>query len=946
MKKTLLKTLLLAGFAASTLCAFEVTKDTQIVIGDKVPESTILAAKEFAHYAGKVSGFALKTVKGKSNASSKVVIGTLENVKDLPSSAAKKLSSAKSPDAFAIVSKGNTLYIVGKDRVGELYGTYAFLDEKVGIRWFRAATKRDAYEYIPAKTALKFADFEIVRDPVFRYRQLSHVGATGKAPVNGQTVAVRQGFQINPPWSYKRAFKEKFYMERTSILSIGDGGHLTFTKPVPQSLFEKHPEYFALQNGKRVKGQQICISNAEVQKRIYDYVESIYKEVPADKFNYLFGMIDVTTGWCECAECRKLDETEKFDYINVSTRFHKVVTKIMAQLYKKYPAALLESWAYHTYRSIPKNVKYDKRAIIYYCTHGRCYGHELNDPSCQRNVTHLNLMKAWGKISSRMRLYEYANCTSVMYGCLEEIQAKDLRFFRKMGWEGWKEEMLFADAQFWPPAKKGVKDFRADRANANWQWYCVTGKMLWNPDLDPAKILEDVESKYYGKAYPAMKKYHDYRRELWNNSSYCLGYPTGDQRRPQLLSVPGAKEKLLAFLDEADRLAGNDAILKGRLKDDRDWLNRYWIEPNDKMRAQLGRACSAPTRVGNIKIDGDPSDAEWNRAWHTSDFKFTFGSKRGQNVDKDHKTVLSILSDDDHLYFRVVADAKYPGKLKGNCKTKDGNVFHDDSVEFFIMPPSAAQEYYQVAVSVSGAVYDARCPGNHSKEDLGVVAAVKRTKKGFAMEVKVPLAKMGKAERGALWKVHATRCVTAEKESDAAAGFQMSLDGTPHHDTVNYRGIIIGTPILKNGTFETLNKKGMPADWAVKNCSIEANGASNALKLLHSGFTYQLLAGGELGQKPFPRKIRVTFRASGKGTLLVSAQRYCDTRDVKAKHGYRRTNLPTTGFFKAQLDKKQKLYTCEYTINANEWMGLRFTVPGKKGDFVLLDDVSVTKLDK
>ena len=64
-----------------------------------------------------------------------------------------------------------------------------------------------------------------------------------------------------------------------------------------------------------------------------------------------------------------------------------------------------------------------------------------------------------------------------------------------------------------------------------------------------------------------------------------------------------------------------------------------------------------------------------------------------------------------------------------------------------------------------------------------------------------------------MWKVHCTRCVTAEKESDAAAGFQMSLDGTPHHDTVNYRGIIIGTPILKNGTFETLNKKGMPADF-------------------------------------------------------------------------------------------------------------------------------------
>ena len=945
MKKGLLAKVLLAAFAAGTLSAFELTDETKVVIGEKAPESTILAAEEFVRYAGKATGKTLKIEKGASKASSRVVIGTLANVKDLPSSAARRLAAAKSPDAYAIVGKGDALYIVGKDRVGELYGTYAFLDGKVGVRWFRAATREDPFEFVPENVALKFSDFELVRDPVFRYRQLSHVGATGKTPVNGQTVAVRQGFQINPPWNFRRAFKEKFYMARCSLLSIGDGGHLTFCKPVPQSLFETHPEYFALQNGKRVKGQQICISNPGVQKLVQDYVEEIYKTVPVNDFTYLFGMIDVTTGWCECAECRKLDETEKFDYVNVSTRFHKVVTKIMGKLYEKYPDARLESWAYHTYRTIPRHVKYDPRAIIYYCTHGRCYGHELSDPSCQRNREHLDLMKKWGNISSRMRLYEYANCTPLLYACPEEIQAKDLRFFRKMGWEGWKEEMAFADAQFWPPVKKGEKDFRSDRANSNWQWYCVTGKMLWDPDLDPAKILADVESKYYGKAYPAMKKYHDFRRTLWNNSSYCLGYPTGDQRRPQLLSAPGAKEKLLSLLAEADALAGDDPILKGRLADDRNWLTRYWIEPNEKMRAQLGRACSAPTRVGSIKIDGDPSDGEWNRAWHTTDFKYTFGQKKGQDVEAKDKTVLSILSDDENLYFRIMADVEDPSKLTANCKEKDGNVFHDDSVELFIMPPSAAQEYYQVAVSVSGAVYDSRCPGNHKEVDLGVTAAVKRTAKGYVMEVKVPLEKIGKAERGALWKIHATRCNVAGKENPADAGSQMSLDGTPHHDTVNYRGIVIGTPLLKNGTFETLDKKGMPADWAASKCTIVDNGASHAVKLTNGSFLYQLMAGGVLGQKPAPRRIRVTFRASGKGVLHVGAHRYTDTRDVKAKHGYRRTLKPTATFFKAPLEEKQKLFSCEYTIPADEWMALRFTLPGTKEDFAVLDDVAVTLLE-
>lgn len=32
----------------------------------------------------------------------------------------------------------------------------------------------------------------------------------------------------------------------------------------------------------------------------------------------------------------------------------------------------------------------------------------------------------------------------------------------------------------------------------------------------------------------------------------------------------------------------------------------------------------------------------------------------------------------------------------------------------------------------------------------------------------------------------------------------------------------------------------------------------------------------------------------------------------------------------------------EYTINANEWIGLRFTVAGGKNAFVILDDVSIT----
>lgn len=925
MKKLFVILALFILGAGRLFAAFEITWDTQIVISRNAPESTRLAAEELADYIWKVSKIKSVVVQDKSTAASQIIIGTLLDIKNLPLSAVRKLESAKSPDAFAIVCCGNKLIIAGRERAGELYGTYAFLEEKMGIRWFRAATGKDPYEYVPERASLKFDEFEIIRDPVFRFRFLTHSGATGRIPVNGQTLAVRQGFQINPPWNYKRAFQEKFYQARCSLLSVSEGGHGAFYTPVPESLFNKHPEYFALKNGKRVKGKQICISNPGVQRRVQKYIEDIYKNVPQNSISWLFGMLDTTTGWCECRNCHKLDGTEKFDYINVSTRFHKVVTKIMAEVYKKYPDAMLEVWAYHTYRTIPEGVKYDPRALIYYCTHGRCYGHDLGDPICRRNVKHLDLIKEWLKISPRMRVYEYANCTPVFYGCMEENLVKDLRLYRKLGLEGWKEEMLFADAQFWPPVKKGEIDHRSDRANSNWQWYCVAGKLLWDPELDPEKILADVESKYYGKAYPAMKKYHDYRRQLWNNSAYCFGYPTGDQRRESLLSVPDARKKLLSLLDEADKLAGDDAILIGRLKDDRDWLQRYWIKPNDEFRKKQTKTASLPLKTGSLAIDGKPDDAEWCRAWHTSDFKYIAGRNKGKTAAGKNKTFLSVLADEKNLYLRLMTDADM--KRSGGGK--------DDCIGFFIIPPDAAK-CYAALVKTDGTPQLRNLPENCRNITGAIQAAAGNSKNKYVMEVKIPLDRIGRAENGALWKLHAVRY--------KSKGAYMSLDGVLPHDKINYRCCITGIPLLRNGTFEVLQKDGTPAKWFMDKCKITRHQTSSSIKMSPGGYIYQLLAGGELGQKPEARKIKVTFCASGQGVMRVYAMRYSDTRNGKAKHGYTRKFLETREFYKTDLSARQKTYSCEYTIAPEEWIGLRFVFTGAKENTAVLKDISIVRI--
>ena len=118
-----------------------------------------------------------------------------------------------------------------------------------------------------------------------------------------------------------------------------------------------------------------------------------------------------------------------------------------------------------------------------------------------------------------------------------------------------------------------------------------------------------------------------------------------------------------------------------------------------------------------------------------------------------------------------------------------------------------------------------------------------------------------------------------------------------------------GEPLLKNGSFENLNAKGNPANWNCKKCKVVKSGASNAVKLTAGSYIYQFLTHPELKQQPVARKIKVSFRAAGNGIVNVYAVRYNDTKDAKARFGYRRTFFSTQQFYKAALAEKQNLYS-------------------------------------
>ena len=938
-------------FTSGVLHGFDLVKNGNpavIVLPENADPSSRLAAQELSDYTGKVTGVKLPVVTGKSDASNTVYIGTLQTLKNIPADAAAKLKNAKQDEAHFICAKGNTLWIIGKHEVAELYGTYQFIEDKLGVRWLKPEDKTDSGEYVPKRRDIVFANYEKFREPVFAFRRLDQVGSYGQViPVKGKTWATRNGYQTPPaygtpiPYDKKDSLKYKFYVSRIphSQNCLG-GGHLTFVQPMPpRTTFDKHPEYFALIDGKRVKGQQYCISNPEVRRNVADYIIRKLDAHHGLGF-YNFGMVDVNGGWCECAECRKLDggDTMAGGFQNVSTRFQKTVRAIAEMVYQKYPDADLRVWAYHTYRQLPEGVKIHPKMKLQFCPHGRCYGHALDDPNCPRNVRMYKLLKEWLKVGPKdVFTYEYLTSSGIYYVCHEQMIGHDLRLYRKLGMAGWKEEALFADSKFYPPKKN---DIRGDLMPSNWQWAYITGKLLWDPSLDENKLLDEAENLYYDKAYPPMKKYHALRRKLWANTPVCMGYPHGDPRRPNILNQPGAKEELLKLLDEADKLAAGDKILQYRLANDRRWLKDYWIKANEEVKALRGKTMRAPDAKSKIIIDGDGKDRAWGGAYYlTADLKQAFTAEK-KALPPELKTTLGVLSDKENLYFLITAMEPSPGKMKMTGKA-DVDVWGDDSIEIFLYPPTAANVYYHLVINPTGAVYDALGTGNAKDFNIPVEVKTRILKDRYVIEAKVPLAKLKLPENGEIWRLGFARNRNVDDAltpKGIAYSGNFSLGGSNYHDVNAFRPLEFGTPILKNGAFEALDKNGKPKFWSLrKKAALIKSEIGNAIKLESTGDAFQLIWWEPLRQSPQERKIAFTFKASGKGKVTVRFYRYTDTPDPKAKNGYRRkyNGADTAGVY--QLTEKPQIYQGEYMIKPNEWIAFAFTGAPE----AIVDDASI-----
>ena len=939
--------------------SFDVVVDgsprTAVVLAKSPEESSRLAAAEITNYVFRATGAALEIREGGRGKrdEGKIVIGTLDTLGEaVPADIRRALESSSRLEASWLGVRDGTLWIVGREEVAELYAAYHFLETKLGVRWFKAATKEDPGDYVPPRRAtLSLKAWQELREPAFSERRLDMCAAATQIPAyNSQACSVRNGYQINcsQVWHPKEKVKFKglyeFFAPRVARRRTGlGGGHLIFAQvwPADDEHFAKHPEYFALVDGKRVKGLQYCYSNTNLLNLAADRTIRRLGET-GGLGQYCYALWDTASGACQCEKCVAMATEEETKKGIESTRFHKFVNYMSKRIYGAWPNANLLYLAYWTYRRPPVGVPHDPRMPVQLCLHERCYGHDFGDPNCGRNAARLKEMKEWAKIAPYLFTYEYFSATPSLYDCNELTHARDLKLYKSLGLVGWKEEGIFSDSYFVGGAAKpeNIQSNR-DRMTSNWQRYYVCGHLSWDIGLDERKLLDEAESLYYGAAYPAMKKYHTLRRRLWDNNRNCLGYPTGDQRTATLLNAGGAKDELLAFLDEAERLASADPVRLSRVRLDRRWLSDYWIKPNEELRARAGSTMRAPLVAKAPVLDGSGEEGVWASAAYAEDFQTAanFADKGSKPIPKELATSVGVVADADALYFLVTAKEPQPSKMK-LTRGKDSPIWGDDAVELFLYPPAMDNRYYHIAVNALGEVYDARCPGNESAHDLGVVAKGRILADRYVLEIKVPAAGMHPIKRGETWRFLAAR---NRKVCDDVTpkGGGWTLGGSGYHDTLAYRSLVLGARNgIRNGSFDEFDDKGKLKFWAItgKGAGIQDVGGNKVLRLA-GDVCYQYM----LGQKKEPRRISYTFRAKGSGKLKTFFYSFTDTPNARAKHGYdRKFNKNREGGV-FDLSSEWTSFTSEFEIPANETVGLAFSLAGKGGE-AFVDDIYVSEV--
>lgn len=445
-----------AGFNACN-DNLEIVRDGKSDYVIVIPQSPTMieqrAAKELNEYLRRMTGVMLPVVEDNTApANHEISIGNTNRTIPL----AISLDKLKQ-DGFYIKADAPKLFIMGGNSYGTLYGVYELLEKYWGCRIYTPEV-----EVVPQCSSLMLpADIDDWQVPVITSRNMLYVCANDNAFFD---------------WL-------RLTQTPTSWVDRGKWGlwvHTFGTLIPPERYFDKHPEYYAMnEKGERVPSQ-LCMSNPELLDVLCKELDSHMSEKPEalywsvsqnDSYNY-----------CKCDACQKVYEEEG----SPSGLLIRFINKVA----ERYPDKIISTLAYQFTRKAPVLTKPANNVNIMFCNI-EC-NRSKPIPSDSLSAGFRNDMDDWAKISNNILLWDYIVQFSNLYTPFPNFRTlqPNMQYFA-----GNHVTSVFSQGN--PEPAGEMCYLRA----------YVSAKLLWNPNCDLNAVIDDFLQGYYSEAGQYIKEY-------------------------------------------------------------------------------------------------------------------------------------------------------------------------------------------------------------------------------------------------------------------------------------------------------------------------------------------------------------------------------------------------------------------------------------------------------
>ena len=448
-----------------------------------------------------------------------------------PASANKKIilkyDEKLGKEEFRIKSqKDGSLTISGGRPRGVMYGTYWFLDRKLGVHWLTPSV-----EYVPSKTSVDLGDIDHSGKPTFASRLLQ---------CSDNKFAARNLINVNSSTS---KYPEEYGFQKF-FGPAGFSHNLCVLIP-PMKFFKKHPDIYALQRGKRRHGNatgitaSYCLTNPKLAEIV---VGEARKYLQANPDTIYLGIEegDFTEGNCACKNCKAAEL--KYGK-RVGGNWTEFANRVSSALKDEFPNVTFKTFAYLSSKRPPVNIKANDNVAVHYCAWGQRFGLAYNDPRNQSGKELIKDIKGWKKVAKHVLVWDYVACMGSLLSNADNLQNIDnMKLFRDLGVEG-----VFPEGS--SPKSIGI----SGAAFRTW----LLARAMWNPDECQGEELERTFCKeYFGeKAGAKIAEYYKTYRDVNKKEGFWGFTMAGPLRGTPKFMSPEVTAKVYKLVKEAYALA-------------------------------------------------------------------------------------------------------------------------------------------------------------------------------------------------------------------------------------------------------------------------------------------------------------------------------------------------------------------------------------------------------